>query len=311
MTEERPADAPLQQKTDALQSALKAMQIHRWHKAVGILDAVLEQEPEHREATYYRAVCAREIAKVTPDHARYFKAEALRKMGTLNAAQAILHRLTHQEIDIPRQPIYLSLARIYYAQDDPAQAQAYVDYAEMAREALVFQQQREEAAENVTSSEGFNPNLMPRFRALETIARRMAETSREDAVQGLATDRHTWPDETEPLDVPLLAAAFRGDDGQARLEIHYALPTGTITREIKTRAGVHLEAAGRRAAAPGLVGSPGRGGVDASDGTRRNRSLAGRVGGDRCGCRRAGTLRADRACHGRKHRRDGGTLAPG
>ena len=108
-------------------------------------------------------------------------------------------------------------------------------YIEMAREAEVFQNQRDEAAQNV-SERAANPNSYPRIQALETLANQMAAASRQAASQALTTDRHTWPEQIEPLDVPLLAAAFQGDDSQTRLEIHYALPTGFITRQTKTRA---------------------------------------------------------------------------
>ena len=104
-------------------------------------------------------------------------------------------------------------------------------YAEMAREARVFQQKREEAAKPAWAPD---PDTFLRTLALESIADQMAEDSREAVALALTTDRHTWPEEIDPLDVPFLAAAFRGNNGQTRLEIHYALPIGHITQQTPT-----------------------------------------------------------------------------
>ncbi len=538
--DEWPAETPRLPKAQALQRALKIMQLHQWNEAAGLLDAVLKAEPENIEALYYRAICAREIAKTYPyheeeyrphdkyedkwtkaedrfeallrrdstyrdvvyqyallwraaqqyqpalalghaqvrlrpdlaharhglfqfyrayvfdqpkkalkelagqqtEHARYFHAEALRHAGKLAEAEVQLRTLLAQDLTIPRQPIYLSLARLYYAQDESAKAQASVEQAiktvetkleadlvfddvkylvgeeELAQyQALdepgayrdylqTFWQQRDpapslphnermaehyrrllkaeqdfiymgvqttftdpdktrllrypaayalnelfndkgliylrhgepdevivtvtphskstgdldKAAElpddldfrsikNAPDSttylpwersfgQGWKPNeswrynqsgldfhfvvegggsnwrLSPVFplyeatvvdrehwggayadlsvtmdrirrgispggvagRGVLSLADHIAEDSRKAAAQGLTTDRHTWPEEIKPLNVPLLAAAFRGDDGQTRLEIHYALPTGFITRKTKTSA---------------------------------------------------------------------------
>lgn len=51
------------------------------------------------------------------DYARYFLGEALRRNGDLAAAEAIFNDLLKRRLDFPRQPVLLSLARIYQAQN--------------------------------------------------------------------------------------------------------------------------------------------------------------------------------------------------
>ena len=68
----------------------------------------------------------------------------------------------------------------------------------------------------------------------EELKGRMIEARREDAAQAFTTDRHTWDEDVESLEMPYLLAAFRGEGGAAELEIHYALPLGVITEELGT-----------------------------------------------------------------------------
>lgn len=54
--------------------------------------------------------------------------------------------------------------------------------------------------------------------------REIGDTSREHVLIGLQTERHTWPKDVEPYDFPFLISSFRGEDGLAEIEIHYAVP---------------------------------------------------------------------------------------
>ena len=63
----------------------------------------------------------------------------------------------------------------------------------------------------------------------------MAEESRQSVATGLATDRHTWEDNLQPLKIPLLLATFRGDQGRTILELYYELPLSRLTREVKIK----------------------------------------------------------------------------
>ena len=54
----------------------------------------------------------------------------------------------------------------------------------------------------------------------------MAEASRTFVMQGLTTDRQTWPDAIESFDFPFDLVAFRGSNGQTDLRLYYALPVG-------------------------------------------------------------------------------------
>ena len=73
---------------------------------------------------------------------------------------------------------------------------------------------------------------MSRMEAFE-LRGELTDQSRQMAQQGLNTDQQTWEDWVEPLDFPHVVAAFKGEDDQARLEIHYAVPTGEIARKAK------------------------------------------------------------------------------
>ena len=57
----------------------------------------------------------------------------------------------------------------------------------------------------------------------------LIDSLRQDAALAFTTDRHTWEDDIEDLEMPYLLAAFRGEDGETELEIHYAIPLGVAT----------------------------------------------------------------------------------
>ncbi|KPJ96636.1 MAG: hypothetical protein AMJ53_00155 [Gammaproteobacteria bacterium SG8_11] len=57
------------------------------------------------------------------DHARYSIAEAFRRGGKIDEADSILQVLTTDSLNMPVQPLYLSLARVYYQQEDRQTAQ--------------------------------------------------------------------------------------------------------------------------------------------------------------------------------------------
>lgn len=77
-----------------------------------------------------------------------------------------------------------------------------------------------------------NPRLRGRTELeYEDLKGRMIDARREDAALAFTTDRHTWDDDVEDLEMPYLLAVFRGEGGEAELEIHYALPLGVITEE--------------------------------------------------------------------------------
>ena len=66
----------------------------------------------------------------------------------------------------------------------------------------------------------------------EELKGRMVEALREDAAQAFTTDRHTWGEDVEDLEMPYLLAAFRGENGAAEVEIHYAIPLGVATEAV-------------------------------------------------------------------------------
>ncbi|MFB3133139.1 MAG: carboxypeptidase-like regulatory domain-containing protein, partial [Rhodothermales bacterium] len=72
--DERRAGQPRQEKTEAMQQALAAMRASRWNTAGRALDRILKDDPDDEEAHYYRAICAREIAKVHPFHDEEYRA---------------------------------------------------------------------------------------------------------------------------------------------------------------------------------------------------------------------------------------------
>ncbi|WP_456424928.1 tetratricopeptide repeat protein [Rhodocaloribacter sp.] len=72
----------------------------------------------------------------------------------------------------------------------------------------------------------------PHRRDLSLLAFReeMRERSQADVDVGLTTDRHTWPAPVEPLEAPVVTAAFRGAGGQTDVAVWYAFPTVVIAR---------------------------------------------------------------------------------
>ncbi len=67
------------------------------------------------------------------------------------------------------------------------------------------------------------------FFEFEDLRTRMVEESRRDVELALNTDRHTWDEETETLEMPYMISAFRGENGRTEVEIDFALPIGQIT----------------------------------------------------------------------------------
>jgi len=65
------------------------------------------------------------LAEQPWEHARYAQGEALRHAGHLAAADSLLQGLLHQPLAMPRQPIYLSLARIAYERGNSAQGERF------------------------------------------------------------------------------------------------------------------------------------------------------------------------------------------
>ncbi len=59
------------------------------------------------------------------DYARFFIGEKLRREGKLAEARQTLVHLLRDSLQMPRQPIYLALARIYYTQNNPALGEGY------------------------------------------------------------------------------------------------------------------------------------------------------------------------------------------
>ncbi len=96
---------------------------------------------------------------------------------------------------------------------------------------------QEAAAQDSLRAQGPNLTLVAeQSRSLlefTTIQQRMVELSREAVTLALTTDQHTWDEETAVIPMPYIPAAFRGDDGQTRVEIYFALPLGTITNAME------------------------------------------------------------------------------
>ena len=70
----------------------------------------------------------------------------------------------------------------------------------------------------------------------------MIDALREDAARAFTTDRHTWGTDVEDLEMPYLLASFRGEDGAAEMEIHYAIPLGIATKAAGDVRHLNLEA---------------------------------------------------------------------
>ena len=61
------------------------------------------------------------------------------------------------------------------------------------------------------------------------------DQSRDNVEEALATDRHTWREETVPLVVPGSVDAFRSDGGKTLLDITYGIPLDQIAGEAAGR----------------------------------------------------------------------------
>jgi hypothetical protein len=58
------------------------------------------------------------------------------------------------------------------------------------------------------------------------------DQSRDNVEEGLATDRHTWREETVPLVIPGSVDAFRSDGGKTLLDITYGMPLDQIAEKL-------------------------------------------------------------------------------
>ena len=59
----------------------------------------------------------------------------------------------------------------------------------------------------------------------------IVEESQRTVMEGLTSDRHTWSEDVEGMDVPYVLAAFRDTGGATRLDVHYALPLSELSKE--------------------------------------------------------------------------------
>jgi GWxTD domain-containing protein len=57
----------------------------------------------------------------------------------------------------------------------------------------------------------------------------MAEKCKKDVDIGLSTDRHTWPKELEPIEIPFYTAVFQGEGGLNWLEFYYGIPRSYLS----------------------------------------------------------------------------------
>ena len=58
----------------------------------------------------------------------------------------------------------------------------------------------------------------------------MAQKCKEDVEIGLSTDRHTWPKELEPIEIPFYTAIFLGKNGNNLLEFYYGVPRSYLDK---------------------------------------------------------------------------------
>ncbi len=104
----RAAHAQLRLRPELLEPQVKIFRLYRYYLAHTGIDTVLGW-----------------LADQPWEHARYFQAEALRRTGDLAAADSLLQSLLRQPLTMPRQPIYLSLARVCYARGLVAQGERF------------------------------------------------------------------------------------------------------------------------------------------------------------------------------------------
>ena len=55
-------------------------------------------------------------------------------------------------------------------------------------------------------------------------------------MRGLTTDRHRWAERTKFMEIPHVVAAFRGQGRRTLVEVHYAMPLGTLSRALDKQA---------------------------------------------------------------------------
>lgn len=105
------------------------------------------------------------------------------------------------------------------------------------------EQQRLEAADSsrVRPDRPINTYLLPRYNQLlleyQDIQRELIERNKESATLALTTDRHTWAQEVQPVAMPYILASFRDGSGRTRVEVHFALPVGHLSKALKASAG--------------------------------------------------------------------------
>ncbi len=61
----------------------------------------------------------------------------------------------------------------------------------------------------------------------------MADDSKKDVLEGLSTDRHTWPSGITPFSFPIRIATFRGRDGLHQVSVAYALPVNDLRKTLE------------------------------------------------------------------------------
>ena len=61
---------------------------------------------------------------------------------------------------------------------------------------------------------------------------KLAEKGKEDVIEGLTTDRHSWDEKIEHLDMPMYTATFRGEQGETILEIYYGIPVLDVVKSL-------------------------------------------------------------------------------
>lgn len=69
------------------------------------------------------------LSTVSSDYAEFHQAEVLRRQGQRKEADRMYGQMIRRSLDMPVQPILLARARIYYAQDQPRIAEAFVHQA--------------------------------------------------------------------------------------------------------------------------------------------------------------------------------------
>lgn len=113
------------------------------------------------------------------------------------------------------------------------------EYAQLAHSARRFVElldrwQLDRTADTDVTSVFAERQLSSQATEHRSLSDKFATTAAASVAEGLNTDRHTWDRTLKPLDVPFLPAAFADANGRTRLEIHFAMPNGLITRSRNT-----------------------------------------------------------------------------